>query len=132
MLFRSPQDWSTHLLGHELTAQHGLDHAQTLAIILPSMLQLRREEKRAKLLQYAQRVWGITDGDEELQIDAAIAKTREFFEAVGVRTRLSDYQLGAECIEPLLAQLQTHGMVALGEHGDITPEHCRRVLQMSV
>lgn len=127
-----PQDWSTHLLGHELTAQHGLDHAQTLAIILPSMMQLRREEKRAKLLQYAQRVWGITEGDDEQRIDAAIAKTREFFEAVGVRTRLSDYQLGAECIEPLLAHLQTHGMVALGEHGDITPEHCRRVLQMSV
>ena len=127
-----PQDWSTHLLGHELTAQYGLDHAQTLAIILPSMMQLRRKEKHAKLLQYAERVWAITEGDEEQRIDAAIAKTREFFEAVGVRTRLSDYQLGAECIEPVLAQLQAHGMVALGEHQDITPEHCRTALQMSV
>lgn len=127
-----PQDWSTHLLGHELTAQYGLDHAQTLAIILPSMLQLRRTEKHAKLLQYAERVWHITEGDDERRIDAAIAKTREFFEAVGVRTRLSDYQLGAECIEPLLAQLQEHGMVALGEHRDVTPEHCRTVLEMSL
>ncbi len=98
-----PQDWSTHLLGHELTAQYGLDHAQTLAIILPSMMQLRCKEKHAKLLQYAERVWGITEGDNEQRIDAAIAKTREFFEAAGVRTRLSDYQLGTECIESLLA-----------------------------
>ena len=127
-----PQDWSTHLLGHELTAQYGLDHAQTLAIILPNMLQLRRKEKHAKLLQYAQRVWNITDGNDEQRIDAAIAKTREFFEAVGVRTRLSDYQLGAECIEPVLAQLQAHGMVRLGEHQDVTPEQCRTVLHMSL
>ncbi|HKM27174.1 MAG TPA: iron-containing alcohol dehydrogenase [Thiopseudomonas sp.] len=127
-----PQDWSTHLLGHELTAQYGLDHAQTLAIILPNMLQLRRKEKHAKLLQYAQRVWNITTGDDEQRIDAAIAKTREFFEAVGVRTRLSDYQLGAECIEPVLAQLQAHGMVRLGEHQDVTPEQCRTVLHMSL
>lgn len=127
-----PQDWSTHLLGHELTAQYGLDHAQTLAIILPNMLQLRRKEKHAKLLQYAERVWNITTGDDEQRIDAAIAKTREFFEAVGVRTRLSDYQLGAECIEPVLAQLQAHGMVQLGEHQDVTPEQCRTVLHMSL
>lgn len=127
-----PQDWSTHLLGHELTAQYGLDHAQTLAIILPNMLQLRRKEKHAKLLQYAQRVWNITTGDDEQRIDAAIAKTREFFEAVGVRTRLSDYQLGTECIEPVLAQLQAHGMVRLGEHQDVTPEQCRTVLHMSL
>ena len=127
-----PQDWSTHLLGHELTAQYGLDHAQTLAIILPNMLQLRRKEKHAKLLQYAQRVWNITDGNDEQRIDAAIAKTREFFEAVGVRTRLSDYQLGEECIEPVLAQLQAHGMLQLGEHQDVTPEQCRTVLHMSL
>ena len=53
-----PQDWATHMLGHELTVLHGLDHAQTLAVILPAMLQIRREEKREKLLQYADRVWG--------------------------------------------------------------------------
>ena len=32
-----PQDWATHMLGHELTAMHGLDHAQTLAIVLPAL-----------------------------------------------------------------------------------------------
>lgn len=32
-----PQDWATHMLGHELTAMHGLDHAQTLAVVLPAL-----------------------------------------------------------------------------------------------
>lgn len=127
-----PQDWSTHLLGHELTALYGLDHAQTLAVVLPAMLQVRREAKRAKLLQYAQRVWQLTDGSEDERIDAAIDQTRSFFETVGVPTRLSDYGLDESCIEPVLEQLQTHGMTALGEHGDITPEVCRQVLLLSL
>ena len=73
-----PQDWATHLIGHELTALHGIDHAQTLAIVLPPMLRLRRESKRAKLLQYAERVWQLTAGSEDERIDQAIQKTQDF------------------------------------------------------
>lgn len=93
-----PQDWSTHMIGHELTARHNIDHARTLAIVLPANLQVRRETKRAKLLQYAARVWGITDGSEDHRIDAAIESTRAFFENLGVGTRLPDYGLGAKDI----------------------------------
>jgi hypothetical protein len=60
-----PQDWATHMLGHELTAMHGLDHAQTLAIVLPALWNEKRDTKRAKLLQYAERVWNITEGSED-------------------------------------------------------------------
>lgn len=123
-----PQDWATHLIGHELTALHGLDHAQTLAILLPAVLTERREAKRAKLLQYAERVWQIGAGDEDARIDAAIARTVEFFESMGVPTRLSAYQLGEEVIDPVVAQLTAHRMVALGEHRDIDPATSARIL----
>ena len=78
-----PQDWATHMIGHELTALYGLDHAQTLAIVLPSMLRIRKESKRAKLLQYAARVWDLHDGDDDARIDAAIAKDAGFLRANG-------------------------------------------------
>ncbi|MBP8265735.1 MAG: iron-containing alcohol dehydrogenase, partial [Zoogloea sp.] len=89
-----PQDWATHMIGHEITAMFGLDHAQTLAVVLPAMLDLRREAKRDKLLQYAARVWNIDTGSDDARIDAAIARTRAFFESLGVKTRLSDYGIG--------------------------------------
>lgn len=127
-----PQDWATHLVGHELTALHGMDHAQTLAVLLPSMLDLRRDAKRAKLLQYAERVWQITEGDENARIDLAIQKTRAFFENLGVATRLSGYGIGAEDIDTLVAALETHGMVRLGEHGDVTLELARKVYEASL
>lgn len=124
-----PQDWATHMIGHEITALYGLDHAQTLAVVLPVMLQQRRAAKHAKLLQYAERVWGLNSGSEAQRIDAAIVRTRDFFEALGVKTRLGDYQLGQEVIEPLIAQLEAHGMTRLGEHRDVTPAISRQVLQ---
>ncbi|MBM7343406.1 alcohol dehydrogenase [Pantoea coffeiphila] len=122
-----PQDWSTHMLGHELTALHGIDHAQTLAIVLPSLLNIKRDTKREKLLQYAERVWGITDGSEAERIDGAIAATREFFERMGIATRMSDYQLDGSSIPALLEKLAEKGLTALGERQDITLEISRQI-----
>jgi NADP-dependent alcohol dehydrogenase len=127
-----PSDWAPHMIGHEVTALHGLDPAQALAIILPTMLSLRRESRRAKLLQYADRVWNIREGSEEQRIEAAITKTRDFFESMQVKTRLSAYQITKEDIPALLAQLEKHGMVKLGEHGDVTLDISRTVLETSI
>jgi NADP-dependent alcohol dehydrogenase len=127
-----PQDWATHMLGHELTALHGLDHAQTLAVLLPAMLQVRREEKREKLLQYADRVWGLRTGDQDARIDQAIKYTRQFFESMQVSTRLSDYGIGSDAIPALVAQLQRHGMTALGEHQNLDIKRSQQVYELAV
>lgn len=127
-----PQDWATHMLGHEITALYGLDHAQTLAVVLPSMLRIRRDTKHTKLVQYAERVWGITDGTEDQRIDAAIERTREFFESLGVKTRLSEYDLGADVVEPLVKQLEAHGMTKLGERQEVDLTLSRQVYAASV
>lgn len=125
-----PQDWTTHMIGHELTALHGLDHAQTLAVVLPSTLTIRRDRKWQKLLQYAERVWGIVDGDQEQRVNDAIAKTRNFFESVGVRTRLSDYGVGLDSIPAIIKNLEKHGMTALGEYEDVNPQVVEQILAL--
>jgi NADP-dependent alcohol dehydrogenase len=127
-----PQDWSTHLIGHELTALYGLDHAQTLAIVLPGILSVRRKAKRGKLLQYAERVWGLREGAEEARIDAAIERTRAFFEQMGVPTRLSGYGLDAAAIDAVAAGLEAGGLVKLGEHRDVTPSVAKEALRLSL
>jgi len=126
-----PQDWATHMIGHELTALHGLDHAQTLAIVLPSTLSIRRDRKWQKLLQYAERVWNIVDGSEEYRVNEAIAKTRNFFESVGVRTRLSDYGVGLETIPLVVENLQKHGLAILGEQKDVDSQVVEQILTLS-
>lgn len=125
-----PGDWSTHMIGHEITAAYGLDHAQTLAIVLPALLMVKKQDKHEKLLQYAERVWGLCEGSEDERIDRAIAATRDFFESLQVKTRLADYGIGAESLDRLVAQLIKNGMVKLGERRDVTPEVSRQVLQL--
>ncbi|MDH4584976.1 iron-containing alcohol dehydrogenase [Pseudomonas sp. BN415] len=123
-----PQDWSTHMIGHELTALYHIDHAQTLAVVLPALLAERRQVKREKLMQYATRVWGLKEGDEEQRIDAAIQATRDFFKRMGVPTRLSEHGLDADVIPQVLAQLERHSMTALSERRDLDLEVSERIL----
>jgi NADP-dependent alcohol dehydrogenase len=127
-----PQDWSTHMIGHELTGAFGIDHARTLSIVLPAVMKVRREQKREKLLQYASRVWHINEGDDDSRIDQAIRLTEQFFEKMQVPTRLSDVDLGSNDIDLLIDRLQQHGMTALGEQDDITIEISREILTQAL
>jgi NADP-dependent alcohol dehydrogenase len=124
-----PQDWTTHMLGHELTAMFGIDHGHTLAILQPSVWTVRKGPKREKLLQYADRVWDITEGDEEERIDLAIEKTRNFFESLGVSTRLRSYGVTDEKIDDIVNALGEHGLTALSETGEVTLDVSRKILE---
>ena len=126
-----PQDWATHMIGHEITALHGLDHAQTLAIVSPSLLTVKSDTKREKLLQFAERVWGIREGTAEARIAAGIERMRRFFEQVGVPTRLSAYGVGPETAAVVAGRLQKRGWTALGERKDITPAVVERILTLA-
>ncbi|RYV03531.1 NADH-dependent alcohol dehydrogenase [Shewanella sp. OPT22] len=127
-----PQDWSTHMIGHELTGGFGIDHARTLSIVLPAVMKVKRQEKREKLVQYAERVWQITDEDETVKIDKAIAKTEAFFKQMDVPTRLSDVNISEKDIDDLVSMLEQHGMVALGEHSDITLAVSKQILEKAL
>lgn len=108
-----PQDWSTHMIGHELTAFYGLDHAETLAIILPGVWKYKLAAKREKLEQYGKRVWNVPTAEE------AIVKTEAFFHSIGMPTRLGDYKIPAqEAAEKIRARFAERG-VSWGEQGDI-------------
>jgi NADP-dependent alcohol dehydrogenase len=127
-----PQDWATHMIGHELTAKFGIDHAKTLAIVLPVLLDVRREQKHAKLVQYAERVWGVTEGSDDAKIDQAIDTTRGFFESLGVKTHLSDYGVGADQIPSIIVGLEAQGMTALSETRDLTLDIVKVILEGAV
>ena len=127
-----PQDWSTHMIGHELTALHGLDHAVTLAIILPRVMHHQKEQKQQKLLQYAERVWGLSTYNEDSAIELAIEKTEQFFREMGMKTRLSEHDIDDTVAQHVSEKLEENGYMALGEHQDITPEHARNIVLASM
>lgn len=126
-----PLDWSTHMIGHELTALYHIDHAQTLAIVLPSLWRVVKAQKHAKLLQFAERVWDITEGDEQTRVNQAIDKTEAFFQQLGINTRLRDYGIEQSQIDDIVNALEAHGMTALSESGKIDLSVSRKILEMA-
>ena len=127
-----PQDWNTHMIGHEITALTGIDHGRTLAIIQPAVWKVRRAQKAEKLVQYAERVWGIKEGSVDEKIDAAILETEKFFNSLGVPTSLKDYELPENFIDKVIGSLEKHGMTSLSEHGDVTLNISRKILEAAM
>ncbi|HHQ4570533.1 TPA: iron-containing alcohol dehydrogenase [Aeromonas veronii] len=123
-----PQDWASHAIGHQLTALYGLDHGQSLAVVLPSLLRERANQKQDKLAQFAERVWHSTREDKALRIEEAIIRTEQFFQKMGLGTRLADYGLSESCIPAVCSNLKRVGRTALGEHQDIDPDRVARIL----
>ena len=125
------QDWATHMIGHELTALHGLTHGHTLAIILPATMQVLREAKGDKLIQYGERVWNITTGTREERIDRAIRCTEDFFRSLGLTTRLHEEKIGEDTINEIERRFNERG-VKYGENGDVTGAVARKILETAL
>lgn len=124
-----PGDWSSHAIGHELTAFFGLDHARSLAVLCPAVLKHQRQRKGRKLIQYGQRVWGIHGLSEDAAIDAAIAKTEGFFQSLGVPTRLLDHDLTPADCQVVVERFRRRG-ARLGEHGAIGAQEIGEILAL--
>jgi len=122
-----PQDWATHMIGHELTAYHGIDHARTLAIVLPGMMHIKREKKKDKILQYGERIWGITEGTYNERINKTIEKTVEFFISLEVPCRLPEYDVPPETIEKIKTRFNQRNS-KLGENSDIDYNEVEKIL----
>jgi NADP-dependent alcohol dehydrogenase len=127
-----PNDWATHMIGHELTALFNIDHARTLAIIAPNLYRVLFTFKKEKLVQYAARVWNITEGSEEERAHAAINRTVAFFHSLGIQTKLSDYTADyTGTAEEIVARFTRRNWVKLGENGNVTIERVKEIVEMS-
>lgn len=127
-----PTDWAVHAIGHELTALFGIDHARTLAVIAPSHYKFNFEDKKEKLAQYAERIWGITEGSTDDKAYEAITKTEAFFNNLGIDTKLSDYTKEYEGTAEKIAQRFTdRGWTGLGEHQTLSPERVEKIVKMA-
>lgn len=121
------EDWSTHMIGHELTALCGLTHGHTLAIVMPGTMYVLRQQKKAKLLQFGERIFGVVSGTDEMRINETIRKTEAFFRSLGLTTRLSEENIGIEVIDEIERRFNERN-VHYGEDGLVTGSVAREIL----
>lgn len=121
------EDWSTHMIGHELTALCGLTHGHTLAIVMPGTMHVLRRQKEAKLLQFGERIFGVVAGTHDMRIDETIRKTEAFFRSLGLTTRLSEENIGMDIIDEIERRFNERN-VHFGEDGLVTGSIAREIL----
>jgi len=127
-----PTDWAIHMMGHELTAFFGIDHARTLAIITESHYTYNLDDKKEKLAQYAERVWNVTEGTIEEKALKGIQKTTAFYQSLGIKTKLSEYTNNFEgTAEKIAKRFEERGWKALGERQKVTPQDVEKIVEMS-
>ena len=125
-------DWAIHGIGHELTAQFGIDHARTLAIIAPSHYRYNFEAKKEKLAQYAERVWNVTEGSTEEKALKGIEKMEAFFQSLGIKTKLSEYTENYQgTAEKIQEAFIARNWLAIGEKGIVKPEDAKKIVEMA-
>ncbi len=125
-----PQDWATHMIGHEITALCGLAHGETLEVVLPALLRVTCQNKGDKLIQMGERVFGIRSGSREERIEATINAVENFFRSLGTRTKLSEYGIGKEVVDLIVGRFAERGW-KLGERSDITSGKVREILELT-
>jgi NADP-dependent alcohol dehydrogenase len=123
-------DMATHRIGHVLTGLYGIDHARTLAMILPYVWRLRFDAKKRKLSQMGRRVWGLNGSETEVA-ETAIRKTEEFFHSLGVSTAARDYEVPEDVPDIVAREIAAQGG-GIGEHRDIGPDEVAEILTMSL
>ena len=127
-----PSDWAVHMMGHELTALFGIDHARTFAIIAESHYKVNFDDKKDKLAQYAERVWNVTEGTNEERAKVGIDKTTAFFHSLGIKTKLSEYTEDYKGTAQIISKrFEERGWKGLGEHGKVTPERVEKIVELS-
>lgn len=124
-----PQDWSSHLIGHQLTALYGVDHGESLAIVMPKVLEYKKAQKAEKIAQLAERVFGIRAKTKSEAVDAGIAALKKFFKDMGAPVELSDLNLPADAPKKCAENFAKYFSKA-GEHGDINSPDVEKILTM--
>jgi NADP-dependent alcohol dehydrogenase len=124
-----PQDWSSHRIGYSLTALFGLDHAQTLAILLPGVMEYKKVAKREKILSLGRNVFDLNSGNDDLLVDDTINAVEDFFLSMGLATRLSGFGIRKKDLDSLVEPVRLMDW-HLGEHADIDWQAARKILEL--
>jgi NADP-dependent alcohol dehydrogenase len=125
------QDWSTHMIGHAITALYGIDHARTLTMVMPSLFRFKLGEKQAMLARYARNVWGVDEADDQKAAGQGIALTEDFFHRMGLPVRTSEIAPIVVSADAVVDHLERAGQTSLGEAGDIGGGEVRAILRLA-
>lgn len=126
------QDWSTHVIGNELSALYDTPHGATLSIIMGAWMRHVYQEKPERFARYAKEVFGVQwNGNNTLEAAfQGILKTEEYFRSMGMPVSFEDYGVPTDEVEKMLDQIAFGGEDdSIGGIKRLNREDCRRIFE---
>lgn len=126
------QDWSTHVIGNELSALYDTPHGATLSIIMGAWMRYVYQEKPERFARFAKEVFGVQwNGNNTLEAAfQGILKTEEYFRSMGMPVSFEDYGIPTDEVEKMLDQIAFGGEDdSIGGIKRLNREDCRRIFE---
>ncbi|MCS7202484.1 MAG: iron-containing alcohol dehydrogenase [Dictyoglomus sp.] len=122
------QDWATHSIEHAISAIYDIPHGLGLAIVFPHWMKYVIDAIPHKFAQFARNVWNI-QGDDNLKVGLeGIEKLINFYESIGIPTKLSKIGINEEKIEEMAEKATIFGPI--GNVKRLTKEDVINILKM--
>ena len=110
------EDWNSHAMEHEISAEYDVTHGAGLAVIFPAFLQYASEHNPGKVAQLAHRVLGVADsGDVKADALEGAMRLKAWFHDV-IKMPVSFKELGIDNPDLELMNTRLHKL-----KGDILP-----------
>ena len=88
-------DWSSHNIGHELSALYDIAHGASLSIVFPAWMSYNLKVDTKRFARFAAKVWGV-DGafyDFEQAAREGILRMKDFFRSIGLPVSFAEAKL---------------------------------------
>ena len=102
------QDWTSHNLEHELSAEYDCAHGAGLAVVMPAVFTYTRKHDVARFATIARRVWNVEEADDDKAAVEGIEALRRFLISIGMPKNFKELGAHVEDIEKL-AQTACYG-----------------------
>lgn len=109
------QDWSSHVIEHELSALYDVAHGAGLAVIFPAWMTYVMKQDINRFATLAVRVWGVTmnESNPEETAREGIECLKRFLTSIGMPISFKELGAKEEDIPKMVEK------IGLGEHGAI-------------
>lgn len=102
------QDWTSHNLEHELSAEYDCAHGAGLAVVMPAVFTYTMKHDIKRFATIARRVWNVADDNDENAAIKGIEALRSFLILIGMPKDFAQLKANPQDIEKL-AQTACYG-----------------------
>jgi len=126
------QDWSSHKLGHELSALYGVEHGAGLAVLLPAFMMYQLDHNPKRMATFATEVFEVEPSDDlTAMAEEGISRFRAYLKSIGMPLTLRDIAVPEEDIPLLASRIQMNNGDLFGFYRPLNRQQIEEVYRLA-